>query len=184
MASRRNQRKLKINCESAHSHRIDPVESERRIAFPMMIPREDSKSDIRTTKEISYNVSNEKPRTTIPLFLAQYFITSAKQRDQTSPLQIDNRTGVPPGSSQHRATHTHTPNYTSTYTQQNNTSINIFPRFHYRDLNQIDSFYLHHLTLFPLTVCVSLSRITKSATTERLQIIESSQTHTHTHTRI
>ncbi len=108
MASRRNQRKLKINCESAHSQRIDPVESERRIAFPMMIPREDSKSDIRTTKEISYNISNEKPRTTFPLHLAQNFITSAKQRERTTPLQIDNRTGVPPGSSQHRATHTHT----------------------------------------------------------------------------
>jgi hypothetical protein len=156
-----------------------------------MIPREDSKSDIRTTKEISYNISNEKPRTTFPLHLAQNFITSAKQRERTTPLQIDNRTGVPPGSSQHRATHTHTPNYTSSYTQQNSTSINIFPRFHYRDLSQIDSFYLHHLNLFPLSVCVSLSRITKSATTERLQILESSQkntqhthTHTHTHTRI
>jgi hypothetical protein len=154
-----------------------------------MIPREDSKSDIRTTKEISYNISNEKPRTTFPLHLAQNFITSAKQRERTTPLQIDNRTGVPPGSSQHRATHTHThtPNYTSSYTQQNSTSINIFPRFHYRDLSQIDSFYLHHLNLFPLSVCVSLSRITKSATTERLQILESSQkntqhTHTHTHT--
>lgn len=185
MASRRNQRKLKINCESAHSQRIDPVESERRIAFPMMIPREDSKSDIRTTKEISYNISNEKPRTTFPLHLAQNFITSAKQRERTTPLQIDNRTGVPPGSSQHRATHTHThtPNYTSSYTQQNSTSINIFPRFHYRDLSQIDSFYLHHLNLFPLTVCVSLLRITKSATTERLQILESSQKHTHTNLR-
>jgi hypothetical protein len=107
-ASRRNQRKLKINCEHEHSHRIDPVESERRIAFPMMIPREDSESDIRTTKEISHNVSNEKPRTTIPLHLAQNFITSAKQRERTTPLQIDNRTGVSPGSSQHRATHTHT----------------------------------------------------------------------------
>lgn len=150
-----------------------------------MIPREDSKSDIRTTKEISYNISNEKPRTTFPLHLAQNFITSAKQRERTTPLQIDNRTGVPPGSSQHRATHTHThtPNYTSSYTQQNSTSINIFPRFHYRDLSQIDSFYLHHLNLFPLSVCVSLSRITKSATTERLQILESSQKHTHTNLR-
>lgn len=59
-----------------------------------MIPREDSKSDIRTTKEISYNISNEKPRTTFPLHLAQNFITSAKQRERTTPLQIDNRTGV------------------------------------------------------------------------------------------
>jgi hypothetical protein len=50
LASRRNQRKLKSNCANAHSHRIDPVESERRISFPIMIPREDSKSDIRTTK--------------------------------------------------------------------------------------------------------------------------------------